>query len=271
MPDIHVLEKVARECGQLVKRMRDNGLSARNKQEQLGAHFVTNADTASQKRGITLLRRQYPKEIVIGEEGKKKPIILPDCTVFDPLDGTVNCFNGGREYGVTLCTFRNARPELGVMYWPEDDVLISAVRGKGCWRDGFKTGQRLTIPPWHQKRDKMLVATDVGPWMGRAERAVLRSILGRHNVVSHMAAIYGARVVIEGSAAFYYNLNIAKIWDGAAGSLAVQEAGGVALDPYGKPLQWNAYRLDWVYARDAKMARYALTHLKRWKPRKKNK
>jgi histidinol-phosphatase len=164
MPEISLLEHVARECGTLVKRMSDQNISAQNKDETFGAHFVTGADTASQELGLTILKAHAPGEVVIAEEQENLHIIPADCTVFDPLDGTVDYFNHAREYGVTLCTLRDGQPELGVMFWPEDNVLISAVRGHGCWKGGYKNGERVTIPSWHGQRDKILVATDVGPW-----------------------------------------------------------------------------------------------------------
>lgn len=264
MPSIILLETVARECGRIVHEERARKLSTTEKEEQLGAHFSTNADTLSETHALARLRKENPKEILIGEEEDTKMEIPPNCTVIDPLDGTTLYFNRGREYGVTLCTLRNGQPEAGVMYWPEDDVLISAVRAKGCWRGGFEKGQRLFIPPWHGMRDKMLVSTDLGQWTALE---VLERIAKQHSVVSYMAAIYGARVILEGVAALYLNLNIAKIWDGAAGALAVQEAGGIALSPHGRPLQWNTRRLDWFYARDQEIAEYAIDHLKHWQPR----
>lgn len=265
MPNILLLEKIALQCGALIKQMWERGVATYDKDETLGAHFATDADSASQDLGIKLVAESYPQEIIIAEEQENQLGIPANCTVFDPLDGTTNYLNGAPEYGVTLCTLREGQPELGVMYWPHDDVLISAVRGHGCWRGGFRLGKQLKIPSWHGMRDKILVATDVGPWI---PHEVLRPIADKHNVKSYMAGIHGARMVLEGSAVFYFNLDIAKVWDGAAGALAVEEAGGLALSWSGEPLRWNTLNLDWFYARDQEMADYALSYLKAWKPRR---
>lgn len=266
MPNIELLEKVARDCGQLALRAKEQGMEATDKDEKLGAHYATSADVQSQALGLKIIRERFPNEVIIAEEDENKAFVPEDCTVFDSLDGTAVYFNRGTDWGVTLCTLRHGRPDLGVMYFPCDDVLISAQRGSGCWQGGYGVGTRISIPAWHGKLDKIMVGVDVGPWN---VLEVFHPIRRRHNVTSRMAAIMGARLVLEGQTAFYFNFNIAKIWDAAAGVLAIEEAGGCAVGPWGQPLMWNTVAADWVAARDRQLLDYAVSYTKKWPGRQK--
>ncbi|MDP3685356.1 MAG: inositol monophosphatase family protein [bacterium] len=254
---IETLERAVRECGDLLLKIREKGLRTEDKNEQLGAHFSTQGDTLSQARGIEILREKFPDEIVIAEEFEfNDPRIPPDCTVFDPADGTTIYYNGCREFGVTMCSLRRGQPDAGVMYFPVDRMMISAVRGRGC----FINGSKFTIR-WDRPLDKTLVGTDVGPWTAHE---VLQPLSKHFCVRSIMAAIYGARAVLLGETGMYYNLNIAKIWDAAAGALAVEEAGGVVCAPDGSPLRWNTISADWILAVNQPLADALLVYTRVW-------
>lgn len=253
---IETLERAVRACGDLLLEVREAGLRTEDKDEQLGAHFSTQGDTLSQARGIEILREKFPDEVIIAEEQENDPRVPPDCTVFDPADGTTNYYNGCSEFGVTLCTLRGGRPQYGVMYFPVDRMMISAERGQGC----FINGRKVTIH-WNRPLDKTLVGTDVGPW---TVHEVLRPISERFCVRSIMAGIYGARAVLLGETGMYWNLNIAKIWDAAAGVLAIEEAGGVAYAPDGLPLRWTSISADWIVAANQQLADTILTYTRVW-------
>jgi len=256
---IETLERAVRACGDLLLKIREKGLRTEDKDEQLGAHFSTQGDTLSQARGIEILREKFPDEIVIAEEQENATKIPPNCTVFDPLDGTIAYYNGCREFGVTFCTLRRGQPVAGVMYFPVDQMVISAVRSNGC----FINGKKVTIR-WDRPVDKTMVGTDVGPW---TVHEILQPLSKSFCMRSIMAGIYGARAVLLGETGMYFNLNIAKIWDAAAGVLAVEEAGGVACAPDGSPLRWDAIPMDWVLAANRELAEHVLLHTKRWRGR----
>ncbi|TSC72887.1 MAG: inositol monophosphatase/fructose-1,6-bisphosphatase family protein [Parcubacteria group bacterium Gr01-1014_38] len=256
---IETLERAVRACGDLLLEIREKGLRTEDKDEQLGAHFSTQGDTLSQARGIEILREKFPDEIVIAEEQENAAEIPPNCTVFDPLDGTIAYYNGCREFGVTLCTLRGGQPHAGVMYFPVDRMMISAVRGEGC----SINGEKFTIR-WDRPLDKTMIGIDVGPW---TVYEVVQPLAKRFCVRSIMVAVYDARAVLLGETGAYFSLNIAKIWDAAAGVLAVEEAGGVACAPDGSPLRWNAIAADWILAANRELAEHILPYTTLWKGR----
>lgn len=267
---IEVLEQVVTQCGDLVLSLRGQKMEARDKDEQLGQHFSTRADRQSQELGLSILTDGCPGVAVIAEETEGEHKIPEDCIVFDPLDGTTNYFNGSDDFGVTVCMLRDWVPLCGATYFPVARVLVSAVRGKGCYVGGFRSGRRVRAIHWHGRLDKTQLGTDVGSWtitQGTFD-LILRPLAERFNLLSSMAAVEGGRRVLFGQCGGYYNFGIAKIWDAAAMALAVTEAGGVVCDPWGNPLSWRSVSCDWVFAANQTLADVVLDHSRNWRGRK---
>ncbi len=266
---INILERVAKECGALVLSLWSEDMKALDKPEQMGAHFSTQADRRAQELGLRIMLEECGSEIVIAEEGENPELIPPDCTVFDPVDGTSTFFNGLDDFSVSLCTLRAGKPEYSATYFPVRGVLVSAARGCGCWLEGFGCGRRIDKIRWHGMLDKTLLSTDVGPWaitQGTFD-LVLKPLATRFNIISAMSATEGARKVLMGQVGAFYNLGIAKIWDAAAMALAIQEAGGVALDSRGGPIQFDRINCDWLVAANQQIANIVLEHTSKWKGR----
>jgi fructose-1,6-bisphosphatase/inositol monophosphatase family enzyme len=263
---IETLERVATECGHLVLALRNSAMDAEDKAEQLGAHFSTRADRQSQELGLNILKESLPAEFVVAEEKENFKEIPPNCTVFDPLDGTTIFFNGLEDFSVSLCTLREGKPAYAATYFPIREMLISAVRGEGCYTGGFRRGTRISHIGWHGALDKTLIGTDVGAWTVRQGTfdLVLRPLASRFNVVSPISATEGAREVLFGETGVFYNLGIAKIWDAAAMALAIEEAGGVACDPKGESILWNNINCDWIVAGNQELANIVLEHSRSW-------
>ena len=267
---IKVLERVAVECGRLVLSMRSRAMEAQNKTEQLGAHFSTRADRQSQELGLSILAEVCHDEFIVAEEKENQSKIPPNCTVFDPLDGTTLFYNGIEDFSVSLCMLRETKPVYSATYFPVRDMLVSAVHGGGCYIGGYKIGRRIASIKWHGILDKTLFGTDVGAWTVRQGTfdLVLRPLAKRFNIVSPLSATEGARKVLFGQIGAFYNLGIAKIWDAAAMALAITEAGGVACDTKGNEIQWNTINCDWMVSGNQELANIVLEHSRDWPGRK---
>ncbi|MEK7536905.1 MAG: inositol monophosphatase family protein [Patescibacteria group bacterium] len=267
MAILDVLREVVLACGELVISLREEDQGVVEKNESPGQHFSTTADRESLKKGLSIFSRAMPAETIVAEEQENAREIPPDCTVFDPLDGTTNFFNGLDEFGVTACTLRTGQTVCSATYFPVRNMLITAEKDKGCWV--LTSGCRVPMPIeiyWHGVMDKTQIGTDVGSWSHKQKvfDLVLKPLSQRFNMLSAMAAVEGGRRVLLGQTGVYYNLGIAKIWDAAAMALAVQEAGGVACDPYGNPLRWDNVNCDWVLAVNQGLADLVLEYTHHW-------
>jgi 3'(2'), 5'-bisphosphate nucleotidase len=168
----------------------------------------------------------------------------------DPIDGTKG-FLRREQYAVALALVRNGKVELGVLGCPElsDGSIYVAVRGKGTWTQPFDESQN-----WRQLHVSARNS-------GTAAR-ILRSVEKAHtNVdeIGQLAAKLGTTAAPIGmdSQAKYAVLAAGegdvllrllspsrpdyreKIWDQAAGSIVIEEAGGRITDLDGRPLDFS--------------------------------
>lgn len=149
------------------------------------------------------------------------------------------------------------------------DIGISLLAG--AWPNGIVVaeGKCVSHIPWHSALDKTQLAADVGSWTLRYETfdLVLRPLAARFNILNMMSAVEGGRRVLMGQIGAYWNFGIAKIWDAVAMALATTEAGGVAYDPTGGPIQWNRVDCDWIVAGNQTLADIVLEYSRNWQGR----
>lgn len=185
----------------------------------------------------------------------------PRFWTLDPVDGTKG-FLRGEQYVVALALITEGRVELGVLGCPNlaagcrpeiggPGSLVCAMAGGGAWTAPLDGGdfQRLRV----SDRDDPV------------EARILRSVESGHTNVDTMGelvAALGAQAdpVLMDSQAKYAQLAAGRgdllfrllsaarpdyrerIWDQAAGSLVVQEAGGRISDLEGRPLDFTRGR-----------------------------
>jgi 3'(2'), 5'-bisphosphate nucleotidase len=168
----------------------------------------------------------------------------------DPIDGTKG-FLRREQYAIALALIRNGKVELGVLGCPElhSGTIIVAVRGQGTWAQPLPSKGE-----WQRQ--------NVSSRQAPEDARILRSVEKAHtNVdeIGQLAANLGvaAPAVAMDSQAKYAVLAAGegdvllrllspsrpdyreKIWDQAAGSIVVEEAGGRITDLDGKPLDFS--------------------------------
>jgi len=163
--------------------------------------------------------------------------------VLDPVDGTKGYLRGG-QYAVALALIENGKVAMGVLGCPN--------LGEGCLPD-MGVGAVL------------IARRGEGTWCSVAQGRVLRSIESGHTNVSQIDTLVQtlgveAEPVLMDSQAKYAVLAGAsgellfrllsprqpdykeKIWDQAAGSIVLEEAGGRITDLAGRPLDFTQGR-----------------------------
>ncbi len=183
----------------------------------------------------------------------------------DPIDGTKG-FLRGDQYAVALALLVDGEVQVGVLgcpnlvdgYRPDMNgpgSLAYAVRGQGAWTRAWNH----VISPAIRYRFRFLPAAD--PRQAR----ILRSFESGHTNVdqigdfARLLGVEAARIKMDSQAKYavlaagqgelYLRLLSPdqpdyreKIWDQAAGSLILEEAGGQFSDLHGKPLDFTAGR-----------------------------
>lgn len=197
--------------------------------------LVTEVDLAAEALIVEALRRAFPDDQILAEEGSGDAALGQRRVWYvDPLDGTTNFAHGYPHFCVSIALADEHGLALGVVYEPLRRWTFWATRGGGAWRDG----QRLAVSDTH-RLDRALLATGF-PYD--------RHTNPDNNLDRFGAALTSAQGVRRaGSAALdlvavaagwldgYWEDRL-KPWDLAAGALIVAEAGGLVTDLDGAPL-----------------------------------
>jgi myo-inositol-1(or 4)-monophosphatase len=94
---------------------------------------VTKADIESEALIAKLLKENFPTHGIYGEEGTRKDNEEDYIWYIDPIDGTTNFTHSIPLFGISLGLTYKKKPILGVLYFPELNLLLSAEKGKGTF------------------------------------------------------------------------------------------------------------------------------------------
>jgi len=196
-------------------------------EEKAPKDFVSFVDKTSEGRIREYLSAVTPNFSILGEEGgiDRKGELL---WVIDPLDGTKNFLAGFPVFAVSVALVdpdRDFKPLVGTIYLPFFDSLYYAGASMGA----FKNGDPVMVNT-HKRNLKGCFFSYGFPSMAQRELNTYCSIM--LEVFKEVASLrrpgaaaadlaYVAEGVFDGT--FEFEL---KLWDVAAGTLLVQEAGG---------------------------------------------
>jgi 3'(2'), 5'-bisphosphate nucleotidase len=179
----------------------------------------------------------------------------------DPIDGTKG-FLRGDQYVVALALIENGEVVLGALGCPhlgkdlspdrdEEGSVVIAIREKGAWSGALegREFERVAVSPVAAPEEaKVLLSVESGHTNLRKMDAV-RAALGTDQDPVRMDSQAKLAVLAGGGAELIFRLLSPtkldykeKIWDQAAGSLIVEEAGGRVTDLRGQPLDFSAGR-----------------------------
>lgn len=187
---------------------------------------VTEADLALERRLTAALQRRWPSIAVLAEEmdAATQRSVLGDAAgaawCLDPLDGTSNFAAGLPFFCVSLALVRGGRVRLALVYDPIRDECFGAAEGRGAWC-GDRTLQRARgTPPLAQ----CVAGIDLKRLaMPLAERLV-RAAPYRSQRNFGAAALDWCWVAAGRYPVYLHGGQ--QLWDFAAGSLILEQAGG---------------------------------------------
>jgi len=197
-------------------------------QKEGHANFVTNIDREVEEYLQQALLSLVPGSQVIGEEKENGALTDAPTWIVDPVDGTTNLIHDYRCSAVSIALCENRKPVLGLIWQPYMQEMFYAEAGRGASLNGKEI--HVSETPF----DKALVAFGTAPYHTElAEKSMELALAYLHSCAdvrrSGSAAIDLAYLACGRHDAFF-ELNL-KPWDYAAGSLIVQEAGGVVTMP----------------------------------------
>ena len=146
MTDEDLLEHLAaaaREAGARILELYEAGCGVSEKPDRSP---VTEADLAAEAIILAALGRVAPGVPVVAEEAcatGHMPAVGRRFFLVDPLDGTRDFVDRGRDFTVNIALIEDGLPRLGVVQVPIDGTLYGGIAGAGAWRE--RNGERTPI------------------------------------------------------------------------------------------------------------------------------
>lgn len=229
-PMLNTAVRAARRAASVIQRASNN-LDLIQPQRKGHNDFVSEVDRAAEKAIIEIILEAYPKHAILAEEsgaqGNSEYV-----WIIDPLDGTTNYLHGFPQYSVSIALQHKGVITQGVIYDPTRNELFTATRGVGA----FLNDRRIRTAKTRDLSES-LVATGF-PYTDFTHMSRYMSIL--QEVMQKCAGIrrpgsaaLDLAYVACGRFDAFFEFNL-KSHDIAAGSLLVQEAGGLVTDMQGE-------------------------------------
>jgi myo-inositol-1(or 4)-monophosphatase len=199
--------------------------------------LVTQFDRRSQTMIIQSLKKRFPTFGILSEENVHHNADSSHKWIIDPLDGTTNFAHNLPIWAISLALEMKGDIVLGVVYDPTRSEVFSAIKNFGA----FLNEKRIKVSKV-KKLSRSLLITGFPYDIRRS----------KNNNLNHFNnfAVRAQAVRRLGSAALdlcytacgrfdgYWELKLSP-WDQAAGSLILEEAGGVVTDFKGR--KFNIY------------------------------
>ena len=244
--------QAAHEAGHLIRSCRDRQVDVIHKDagNTLASQVVTEVDHKAQDAILQVLMPTcdvFEIALLAEEQADDRKRLESDYFwCIDPLDGTLPFIQGQPGYSVSIgLVARDGTPQIGVVYDPVHDVLYQATRGQGLRRNNEpwvpgSSGQELTFT-----YDRSLAEHPFFDQILQQLEAYAH-LLGRDGLVAiqYGGAVMNACYALEQSPACHFKFpkpedGGGSLWDYAATACLYQEAGAIASDVLGNPLDLN--------------------------------
>lgn len=231
-PIVNIALRAAREAGEMIRRAAEE--VDRFDVEAKGTNdFVTKVDLASEQIIIRAIQKSYPKHSIYAEEsgfiegeGEDKEFTW----IIDPLDGTTNFIHGIPHFAISIGVKHKNQIQHAVVLDPIKQEEFTASRGGGAQLNGrrIRVSQRKSLDgallgtgfPFRQDQEKIF-----DPYL-----ETVRAFMGPTAGIRRAgAAALDLAYVAAGRLDGFWEIGLQE-WDLAAGSLLVQEAGGLISD-----------------------------------------
>jgi len=128
-----------------------------NVQEKTPGNLVTEADTASERMVLDILKTAFPEHRILAEEsGASGEITSSYVWAVDPLDGTTNYAHHFPVFSVSIGLLFEGQPIVGVVYNPITDELFTAGLGLGAFLTQNGQSQSIRVSKTKQVADSLL-------------------------------------------------------------------------------------------------------------------
>lgn len=225
--ELHTAKEAAGAAAEVIKsyvQNQDFNIELKGKND-----LVTDADLEAEKTILGIIEGDFPDDRIMAEETAKELHQPEDRTwLIDPIDGTTNFAHGFPPYCVSIALWEGREPKAGVVLEVYGNELFSAEAGEGAYLNdrqihvsGISDPSEALIATGFPYKDLTLMGNylDFFEWL----------LHNTHGVRRAGSAAYDLACVAAGRFDGFYEYSL-NPWDVGAGSLLIQEAGGVISD-----------------------------------------
>jgi myo-inositol-1(or 4)-monophosphatase len=172
-----------------------------------------------------------PDDAVLGEEGpddEALPVDAERLWIVDPIDGSINFLRGLPDFAISIGYRDGNGFRVGVVYDPSRDELFSARLGDGARLNGQPIFAHVPGEGEDAYEDS-LIGTDLpGDTDARVQALLAATHVGNRmlGLIMLGSPTLGLCYVAAGRSHAYFHLKL-HLWDVAAASVILQEAGAV--------------------------------------------
>lgn len=246
--------KAALSAGEVINAQRQSEIEVQHKQSGSSAasQVVTAVDYQAQAAILEILQpscNEYDLALLTEEspdDGQRLKKAAFWC--IDPMDGTLAFINNTPGFAVSIALVaRDGTPLIGVVYDPVEQCLYHASHRRGAYRDGAPI--RL---PEADPGQPLILRTDFSfqhhPWLEQTRRElndIARQLgLSGADIQFHIGAVMNACRALEIANCCYFKYprsdnSGGSLWDYAATACLYREAGAIASDIHGRPMDLN--------------------------------
>jgi 3'(2'), 5'-bisphosphate nucleotidase len=227
---------IAREAATRILAVYDSEFAVQHKDDKSP---LTAADLAAHRCIVEALETLTPDVPVLSEESAEDVSGLVRrewrrLWLVDPLDGTREFVKRNGEFTVNIALIEEGDVVFGVIQAPVTGDLWHAWRGVGAFRRDGDSDVRLqsrrpALPP-------LRVAASRSHRDARTDACIAR--MGEIEPLGLGSSLKFCRLA-EGSLDAYPRFGPTSEWDTAAGQCILEAAGGMVVDPKGRPLRYN--------------------------------
>lgn len=198
------------------------------------ANFVTKYDNKVQDFLKTKLAEILPEATFIGEEGESETYDGKGYAfVVDPIDGTTNFIRDYHMSVISIGILFDGVRVAGAVYDPYQKQMFSAVKGEGA----FCNDEPIHVSS--NSLDQAIVIFGTATYYEEYAKATFEKAYELYtkslDVRRSGSAAFDLCHIANGSADMFFEMRLCP-WDYAAGSLIVEEAGGVVTGINGEPI-----------------------------------
>ncbi len=193
---------------------------------------LTEVDIMSHEIIVSGLRELDTTIPIVSEEGFKENVTFDNFWIVDPLDGTRNYINKGKNFCVNIAFISENFPIFGAIFIPSKKEFFYAVRDQGAHYVNNKNIQKLNV----KKSITKTVFTSAA--MNQKKLDMLSELIADVEIEKISSAIkFG--YIAKGLGNFYPRFGPTYEWDTAAGQCILEESGGKVVDRNLDRLSYN--------------------------------